>query len=186
MQVSFVVPLFNCLPLTQAMVASLQRTIPAGLEHEIILVDDGSTDGTRAWLDGLSSPFRTVLNARNLGFAGANNRGAALARGEYLFLLNNDLVLTPGWIVKDTDEFRPRLRCGNGTMSIIKQDEGLCLCHAKTNGIGCSGTDDCGCSAAHGLSNRIPGISAPSEKSKRCSIDHRLRRAARPIDRPRE
>ena len=99
MQLSVIVPLYNGLPLTQAMVASLQATLPAGLTHEIILVDDGSTDGTRAWLAMLSDPsFRVVLNERNLGFAAANNRGVAVARGEFLALLNNDLVLTPGWI----------------------------------------------------------------------------------------
>lgn len=95
--VSFIVPLFNCLPLTQAMVASLQATLPGGLSHEIVLVDDGSTDGTRAWLATLGEPFRVVLNERNLGFARANNRGAAVARGELLVLLNNDLVLLPRW-----------------------------------------------------------------------------------------
>src|SRR5690348_3542272 len=98
-QVSFIVPLFNCLALTQAMIASLQATMPAGLAHEIILVDDGSTDGTRAWLASLTEPaFRVVLNERNLGFAGANNRAAAVARGDILVLLNNDLVLLPGWL----------------------------------------------------------------------------------------
>ncbi|MEO6873823.1 MAG: glycosyltransferase family 2 protein [Opitutaceae bacterium] len=98
MQVSFVIPLFNCLPLTQAMVASLQASLPPGLTHEIILVDDGSTDGTREWLATLSAPFRVVLNERNLGYAVSNNRGAALAQGELLALLNNDLVLAPGWL----------------------------------------------------------------------------------------
>ena len=49
MVVSFVIPLYNCLPLTQAMLASLRTSLPAGLEHEIIFVDDGSTDGTRDW-----------------------------------------------------------------------------------------------------------------------------------------
>ena len=101
MQVSFVIPLYNCLPLTQAMVASLQAAMPSGLTHEIILVDDGSTDGTRAWLAGLASspgPFRVILNERNLGYAAANNRGAATAQGEFLGLLNNDLVLSPGWL----------------------------------------------------------------------------------------
>jgi O-antigen biosynthesis protein len=98
MQVSIVVPLFNCLPLTQAMVASLQASLPAGLAHEIILVDDGSTDGTRAWLATLRAPFHVVLNERNLGYATACNRGAAAARGALLALLNNDLVLPPGWL----------------------------------------------------------------------------------------
>ncbi len=101
MQVSFVIPLYNCLPLTQAMVASLQAAMPPDLTHEIILVDDGSTDGTRDWLAGLTSPpgpFRVILNEHNLGYAGANNRGAAAARGDLLGLLNNDLVLSPGWL----------------------------------------------------------------------------------------
>ncbi len=98
MQVSFVIPLYNCLPLTQAMVASLQASLPAGLTHEIILVDDGSTDGTHEWLATRQAPFVVVRNERNLGYAVANNRGAALARGEFLALLNNDLVLSPGWL----------------------------------------------------------------------------------------
>ncbi len=97
MQVSFIVPLFNCLAYTQAMVASLSATLPAGLDYEVILVDDGSTDGTRDWLATLGSPYRVVLNPENLGYAGANNRGAAVAQGESLALLNNDLVLSPGW-----------------------------------------------------------------------------------------
>jgi O-antigen biosynthesis protein len=98
-RVSFIIPLYNCLPLTQAMLASLQATVPAGLAHEIVFVDDGSSDGTREWLETLvGPPFRVLRNPRNLGYAAGNNRGAALARGEYLALLNNDLVLTPGWL----------------------------------------------------------------------------------------
>jgi GT2 family glycosyltransferase len=98
MKVSFIIPLYNCLPLTQAMLASLRSTLPAGVESEIILVDDGSTDGTRAWLARLPAPCRPLLNEKNLGFAGACNRGAAAAGGEHLFFLNNDLVLLPGWL----------------------------------------------------------------------------------------
>jgi O-antigen biosynthesis protein len=97
-QVSFIIPLFNNLPLTRACVESLQATLPAGLAHEIILVDDGSTDGTREWLATLTPPFRVILNERNLGYAAANNRGAALAHGKFLALLNNDLILTPHWL----------------------------------------------------------------------------------------
>ena len=80
------------------MLASLQATLPRDATHEIILVDDGSTDGTRDWLRTLGAPFHVLLNERNLGFAGANNRAARIARGTHLLLLNNDLVLTRRWL----------------------------------------------------------------------------------------
>lgn len=98
MKLSCIIPLYNCLPLTQAMLATLQATLPPGLDHEIILVDDGSSDGTREWLRTLRPPIRVLLNERNLGYAAANNRAAALARGHWLVLLNNDLELTPHWL----------------------------------------------------------------------------------------
>lgn len=80
------------------MLASLQATIPSGLSHEIIFVDDGSTDGTREWLTSLARPIQVLLNERNAGYAVSNNRAAAIARGDSLVLLNNDLVLLPGWL----------------------------------------------------------------------------------------
>jgi GT2 family glycosyltransferase len=94
---SFIIPLYDCLELTQAGLASLRATLPTDLAYEIIFVDDGSTDGTRPWLTTLGPPHRVVLNERNLGYAAANNRAAAIAQGEWLVLLNNDLVLLPGW-----------------------------------------------------------------------------------------
>jgi GT2 family glycosyltransferase len=97
MQASFVIPLFNGLAFTRACLDSLRTTLPPGLVHEIVLVDDGSTDGTREWLAGRAGGERIMLNAANLGFAGACNRGAAAARGTWLFFLNSDLVLRPGW-----------------------------------------------------------------------------------------
>jgi O-antigen biosynthesis protein len=99
-RVSFLIPLYNCLALTQAMLASLEATLPIGLDHEIILIDDGSTDGTRDWLRTLANRprYRVLLNTHNLGYAATNNRAAASATGEYLVLLNNDLILTPRWL----------------------------------------------------------------------------------------
>ncbi len=99
MRVSFIIPLYNCLPLSQAMLASLQATLPAKLDHEIILIDDVSTDNTREWLSTLTHPaLRVLLNDRNLGYAATNNRAVSAATGTILVLLNNDLVLTPGWL----------------------------------------------------------------------------------------
>jgi GT2 family glycosyltransferase len=97
MEASFVIPLHNCLGLTRACLASLRETIPPGVEHEIILVDDASIDGTAEWLLTLPTPCRALRNDRNLGFAVSCNRGAAAARGSLLFFLNSDLVLLPGW-----------------------------------------------------------------------------------------
>lgn len=97
-QLSVITPLFNCLPHTRVMLESLRASLPRGLSHEIILVDDGSSDGTREWVSGLGDPYRVILNERNLGFGGATNRGTAVARGETLALLNNDLVLRGGWL----------------------------------------------------------------------------------------
>jgi O-antigen biosynthesis protein len=99
-QVSFLIPLYNCLAHTQAMLASLRSTLPTGLTYEIIFIDDGSSDGTRAWLASLAADpaVRVVLHEKNSGFAVANNSGAAQARGEFLALLNNDLILQPRWL----------------------------------------------------------------------------------------
>lgn len=102
MQVSFIIPLYNCLAHTRACLRTLQATLPPGLAHEIVLVDDASTDGTRDWLHTLDSPsggapIRVLLNDSNLGFARTCNRGAAAAAGEFLFFLNNDLEFPPGW-----------------------------------------------------------------------------------------
>ncbi|HKB88877.1 MAG TPA: glycosyltransferase family 2 protein [Opitutaceae bacterium] len=113
MKVSFVVPLFNCLEITQTCIETLRATLPRDLSYEIILVDDGSTDGTRAWLATLGAPFKVVLNERNLGYAGANNRGAQKATGEFLALANNDLRFDVPWI-------EPMLGCFSK-----KQDAGL-------------------------------------------------------------
>lgn len=106
MQASFIIPLYNCLPFTQDCLRTLQATLPARLDHEIIFVDDGSTDGTRAWLTSLPKPCRAILNEHNLGFAGACNRGAETATGELFFFLNNDLVLQPGWFEPMRDAFQ--------------------------------------------------------------------------------
>jgi GT2 family glycosyltransferase len=61
---------------------------------EIIVSDNGSTDGSIDFLKELfSTSIRLIENKRNLGFGAAVNRGLAVAEGDYLVFLNNDLVL---------------------------------------------------------------------------------------------
>jgi GT2 family glycosyltransferase len=68
---------------------------------EIIVVDNASTDQTRAGLRDLARQddrIQIILNDTNLGFAGGNNVGLRVARGEYVILLNNDTFVTQGWV----------------------------------------------------------------------------------------
>jgi GT2 family glycosyltransferase/Tfp pilus assembly protein PilF len=71
---------------------------------ELIVVDNGSTDGTVEFLEseisgtGHAVRIEIIKNNENKGFAGGNNQGMAVARGDYVLLLNNDVVVTPGWL----------------------------------------------------------------------------------------
>ena len=68
---------------------------------EVIVIDNASTDGTPEYLKEAEKIFpniRVVLNDKNLGFAAANNIGLKMATGDYLVLLNNDTVITRGWM----------------------------------------------------------------------------------------
>jgi GT2 family glycosyltransferase len=80
-----------------------------GQEVEVIVVDDGSLDGSAEWLDEMAqtqSWLRVVHNASNLGFVNAVNRAADAARGDLLVLLNNDTILLPGWLTALQQTFR--------------------------------------------------------------------------------
>jgi glycosyltransferase involved in cell wall biosynthesis/Flp pilus assembly protein TadD len=71
--------------------------------YELVLIDNGSNDGTGEYLAELqrrSGPVRVMVirNETNRGFAGGCNQGLAQARGGYLVLLNNDAIVTSGWL----------------------------------------------------------------------------------------
>lgn len=69
-----------------------------GVTAEIIVVDNGSTDGTVAHLQQHYPWVRIVALDDNRGFAGGNNAGVRVARGRYVALLNNDAVPEPDWL----------------------------------------------------------------------------------------
>jgi GT2 family glycosyltransferase len=81
----------------------LSRLLPgvaadlAGVASEIIVVDNGSTDGTAAWLAHEWPQVSVEPSATPLGFSVAVNRGIARARYSHLCLLNNDMVIEPGF-----------------------------------------------------------------------------------------
>ena len=97
---SIIIPCWNQLELTRQCIAALKAHTRR--PWELIVIDNGSTDGTDIYLAGVRDsspvPVTVISNATNRGFPAAINQGLEAARGEYLVLLNNDVVVTDGWL----------------------------------------------------------------------------------------
>ena len=97
--VSIVIPTFNRLDLTRDCLDGIRRTTAPG-SVEIVVVDNRSTDGTRDYLaaEQRAGRIRCLLNEENIGFGKACNRAVETSTGEFVLLLNNDIVPLPGWL----------------------------------------------------------------------------------------
>jgi GT2 family glycosyltransferase len=92
MHVSIIIVNYNTKTLTENCLSSIYSHTK-DITYEVIVSDNGSTDGS---CDLIKSRFPGVIlveNNKNLGFGAANNKGLALARGGYIFYLNSDTVL---------------------------------------------------------------------------------------------
>lgn len=87
----------NNLEYTKLCLESIHRYTPE--PHEVIVVDNGSTDGTVEYLRE-QPDVKLIENRYNLGFALGNNRGLREAKGDYIVFLNNDVVVTEGWLTR--------------------------------------------------------------------------------------
>lgn len=97
--VSIVILTWNQLPFTQACLESIRRYTPE--PYQLIVVDNCSNDGTIPWLREQARTDNRILvieNSENRGFAAGCNQGINVAQGEFILLLNNDTVVTPGWL----------------------------------------------------------------------------------------
>ncbi|KAF1694306.1 glycosyltransferase [Pseudoxanthomonas koreensis] len=122
---SIVIPVFNHRQATLACLRALAAHPPAaacaGGGLEIIVVDDGSSDGTDAWMAQVEG-LRYHRRAANGGFIAACNDGAALARGEYLVFLNNDTIPQPGWLDALLDIFATHPDTGMAVAQLLYPD----------------------------------------------------------------
>jgi glycosyltransferase involved in cell wall biosynthesis len=97
---SIIIPCWNQLEYTRMCLEALSRH--TGSAWELIVIDNGSADGTAAYLAGLGDsypvPVTVITNNENRGFPAAVNQGLQAAKGDYMVLLNNDAVVTDGWL----------------------------------------------------------------------------------------
>ena len=93
--VAIIIPVFNQLAFTRQCLESLHRhhRVPS----EAIVIDNGSTDGTGEYLS-TDLQLELIRNSKNLGCAAAWNQGVKASAAEWVAILNNDVVLTAGWL----------------------------------------------------------------------------------------
>lgn len=100
-KVSVIIPTFNALDYTKKFIDSFYENQFDPTFVEIIIVDNNSLNCTKEYLSRLEkqkSNFRVIFNIDNLGFPAAVNQGFQTAKGKYILIANNDIIVTQGWL----------------------------------------------------------------------------------------
>ena len=85
----------------------------------IVVIDNGSTDGSREVIAGYGPALTPIYNDRNRGFAEGSNQGIRLGGGELVALLNNDAVAAPGWLAALVAALERHPQAGSCTSRIL-------------------------------------------------------------------
>ena len=117
---SVVIPNWNGLRYLKPCLDSLTRQTYADVE--IIVVDNGSTDGSVAYLESEWPQVKLMALSENRGFTGACNIGMAAAKGEIIALLNNDTEVDAGWLSAIVDAFAEHRDAGMIASKMLLHD----------------------------------------------------------------
>jgi len=118
---SVIIPTWNGLELLCATLESLEtQTLRA---FEVIVVDNGSTDGTVERLAPIFPRVRWIRLEENRGFAAAVNVGIRASRAEIVALLNNDAVADPGWLGALVDALERYPHAGSAASRMLRFDD---------------------------------------------------------------
>ncbi|MEJ8552663.1 glycosyltransferase [Tepidibacter sp. Z1-5] len=97
MKTSIIILTYNKLDYTKKCIESIRKYTNKN-DYELIIVDNNSTDETVGWLKK-QDDIKLILNKENLGFPKGCNQGIQISKGDNILLLNNDVVVTPNWLV---------------------------------------------------------------------------------------
>ncbi len=101
---SIIMPCYNTVEYTIQAIQSIMKNTD---DYELIVINDGCTDETSGYLQGVSDvarkkgiDFKVLYNDESVGFTVACNQGAVHAEGDFLVFVNNDIVTTPFWAAR--------------------------------------------------------------------------------------
>jgi len=104
---SVIIPVYNAADYTKSCIEKLYAS-PNQASFEVIVVDNNSTDNTKRILSeeqNNRNDFSFYSLDQNYGFSGGVNYGFTKAKGKYFIILNNDTLVTPGWIDRLIEAF---------------------------------------------------------------------------------
>lgn len=119
-KVTVLIPVYGKVEYTLACLKSISENPPKA-SFEVVVLDDLSPDGSANLLKYVKN-LRVVVNPENFGFLRSCNNGAKYAKGEYLFFLNNDTVVTPGWLDELLETFSIFPGCGLAGSKLVYPD----------------------------------------------------------------
>lgn len=143
--------------------------------YEILLVDNGSSDGSPEYVEQSFPQVRVIRNHTNLGYAGGNNKGFESAKGDYLVALNQDTVVDREWLSEliKAMEYRPNVALATSKICYLSEKNVINTCGNDVNFTGLAFCRGIGQPADNfNEEGVVPAISGCAFAVRRSVLDH--------------